>query len=244
MTGLQGVRTGVRRVIAALAGLVVALGAVLVQAAVGGVRAADADACGVQQQVGTSHDQPTGIALDPNGNLWVAESNGNRVGKYDPDRVGIASTSTPFPRAVAADAASGYFASLTTGAIYRWTVPQAVITVATGFSGAYGMAATPAGDLYIADTSRNRIVKLTPAGVQTELPFTGLNQPMGVAVDGAGNVFVADRQNHRVVVLSPAGVQSTVGFTGLNLPSSVAVGPDGTVYVVSFSNGQMQKLSP
>ena len=73
----------------------------------------------------------------------------------------------------------------------------------TGLKDSGGVAVDAAGNVYVADHNKNRVVKL-PAGLstQTELPFTGLNGPGGVAVDAAGNVYVVDYYNNRVVKLS------------------------------------------
>ena len=52
---------------------------------------------------------------------------------------------------------------------------------------------TAAGNVYVADTGNNRVLKLAAgSSTQTVLPFTGLNGPYGVAVDTAGTVYVAD----------------------------------------------------
>jgi serine/threonine protein kinase, bacterial len=59
----------------------------------------------------------------------------------------------------------------------------------TGLAGPFGVAVGGAGDVYVADSGNNRVVKLAQAsGVQTVLPFTGLNDSHDVAVDTAGNV--------------------------------------------------------
>ena len=55
------------------------------------------------------------------------------------------------------------------------------------------MAVDTAGDVYVADTGNNRVLKLAAgSSTQTVLPFTGLHDPDGVAVDTAGDVYVAD----------------------------------------------------
>jgi DNA-binding beta-propeller fold protein YncE len=67
----------------------------------------------------------------------------------------------------------------------------------------HGLAVDAAGNLYVADESNKRVLKLA-AGTNTEtvLPFVGLGDPYAVAVDAAGNVYVADRGNHQVVKLA------------------------------------------
>ena len=61
-----------------------------------------------------------------------------------------------------------------------------------------------AGDVFIADTSNNRVVEVPAGGGAQTTVGSGLSDPSGVAVDGAGNVFIADPNNNRVVEV-PAG---------------------------------------
>jgi streptogramin lyase len=108
----------------------------------------------------------------------------------------------------------------------------------TGLSRPWGVAVGSAGNVYIADSKNNRVLKL-PAGstTPTELPFTGLNEPAGVAVDSAGNVYITDIGNSRVLKL-PAGsaTQDVLPFTGLNKPFGVAVDSAGNIYITDANN--------
>ena len=56
------------------------------------------------------------------------------------------------------------------------------------------------GKVFVADYGNNRVVEVTPAGVQTILG-TGLSGPTGVAIHNGSSktVFVADAGNNRVV---------------------------------------------
>jgi serine/threonine-protein kinase len=114
----------------------------------------------------------------------------------------------------------------------------------TGVDLPTGVAVDTAGNVYVADMSNDRVVKL-PAGASaaTPLPFTGLKNPQGVAVDTAGNVYVADTTNDRVVKL-PAGASAAtpLPFTGLNDPWDVAVDTAGNVYVADRGNDRVVKL--
>jgi hypothetical protein len=96
----------------------------------------------------------------------------------------------------------------------------------------------------VADLGNNRVVELTPSGVQSTLAFSSLYQPTDVAVDSSGDVFVSDSQNHRVVEMTPAGVQTTLGFTGLSYPAAVAVDSAGDVYVADLDNNRVVRLTP
>jgi uncharacterized protein (TIGR03437 family) len=95
----------------------------------------------------------------------------------------------------------------------------------------YGVAVDAAGNIYIADTSNNRIRKVAAAtGVITTVagqggggywgdggPATdaGLNGPDGVAVDGASNLYIADNANNRIrMVAAATGAITTVAGDG------------------------------
>ena len=79
------------------------------------------------------------------------------------------------------------------------------------------MAVDGQGNVYIADTSNNRVRKVSPGGTITTIAGTGrrgssgdggpatsarLYYPAGVAVDGQGNVYIADKYNQRVRKIS------------------------------------------
>src|SRR5205823_10769539 len=79
------------------------------------------------------------------------------------------------------------------------------------FNGPIGVAADPAGNVYVADTNNNRIEKFTSSGAfLTKWGTLGsgdgqFRQPFGVAVDAAGNVYVTDRLNNRIQKFTSAG---------------------------------------
>ena len=113
-----------------------------------------------------------------------------------------------------------------------------------GLSHPQAITVDAAGNVYVADTGNNRVVKLGAGATNmTELPFSGLNGPNGVAVDRAGTVYVVD-ENNRVLKL-PHGSTSAVQlpFTGLNTPSDVTVDAPGNVYVVDAGNARVLKLA-
>jgi len=67
-----------------------------------------------------------------------------------------------------------------------------------------GVAVDEAGDVFIADTNNNRVVKVLAGGGAQTTVGSGLSFPSAAAVDGAGDVFIADFNNNRVVDV-PAG---------------------------------------
>ena len=108
-----------------------------------------------------------------------------------------------------------------------------------------GVAVDTAGNIYIADTGNNRIVKVTPQGNASVLSVSvsgvGLSQPQGIAVDASGTLYIADSGHSRVVKVSPSGSASVVG-TGavvLSNPSGVAVDPSGNIFIADTYNNRI-----
>ncbi|MGA9671054.1 MAG: choice-of-anchor D domain-containing protein, partial [Terracidiphilus sp.] len=98
------------------------------------------------------------------------------------------------------------------------------------------------GNVYIADTGNNRVLKETLAGgtyTESTVPTSALAYPSGVAVDGSGNLYIADTGNNRVLVETHSTnsySESTVPTSTLSYPSAVAVDGSGNVYVADTYN--------
>jgi len=70
----------------------------------------------------------------------------------------------------------------------------------TGLNNPGGVAVSGGGDVYVADSGNNRVLKLTAGATTADpLPFTGLKNPTGVAVGTTGALYVADSGNSRVL---------------------------------------------
>lgn len=107
-----------------------------------------------------------------------------------------------------------------------------------------GMDVDTAGNLYVGDANRKRVLKLAPrASSPSELPFDHLRSLIDIAVDGNGAVYVVDGQQNQILKLDPGSNTPTVlPFTGLKRPVGVAVGTTGEVYVVDDGNHRIVKL--
>jgi sugar lactone lactonase YvrE len=117
---------------------------------------------------------------------------------------------------------------ITTFAGTDWIFPKSPVTALQAPLGSpAGMAVDQNGNIYLADSSNQVVVKISASGATTELTvvagngFSGysgdggnatdasLNGPEGVALDMAGNLYIADRYNHCIRMVA-AGVISTV----------------------------------
>ena len=193
--------------------------------------------------------RPRGVAVDGDGNVYVADNENHTIRKITPAGV----VTTLAGTAGSSGSADG------TGAAARLTSP-------------FGVAVDGDGNVYVADSSNHTIRKITPAGVVTTLAGTAgssgsadgtgadarLRYPYGVAVDGDGNVYVADNSNHTIRKITPAGVVTTWAgtypergfsdgrgpFARFQNPYGVAVDGDGNVYVADSSNHAIRKITP
>ncbi len=123
--------------------------------------------------------------------------------------------------------------------VATFSAGAASVLAATGLGtkpmhGARGPVFDSAGNLYLADSSNNRVVKVAPGGAATALSTAGLtlSNPAGLALDGAGNLYIADSGNGRVVKLTAQGAASVLDTNSLALSANYSVAVDylGNVY--------------
>ena len=188
-------------------------------------------------------DFPAGMALDPSGNVYVADSDNDRIQKFD---------------------SNGGF--ITKWGIYgsddgQFDRPSGV---AVGSSGNVYVVDADNDRIQKFNSSGSHIASWGGYG-SSENHF---RQPLDIAVDSTGSVYVADADNHRIQKFSSDdsfqsmwgwGVSDgspefqvcidncQAGIEGSNdrqfdLPSNVAVDPFGNVYVANAGNARIQKL--
>jgi sugar lactone lactonase YvrE len=198
---------------------------------------------------GSGFYYPFGAALDSQGNLYVANSNGT-VSKVAPggSTVTLASGFSS-PVGLSLDGQGGLYvvndgantvskvalANGTTGAF----VPSTI-----GLSQPYFEAFDAQGNLYVANFGTSTVNKITPAGAVTTFASSGLSNPTGVAFDAAGNLYVANYSNGTVSKVTPQGSVSTFVSSGLSYPMGLAFDAQGNLYVANSGNHTVSKVTP
>ena len=201
---------------------------------------------------------PTGVVADAVGNLYLADTQNNRIRRVD-GKTGLIST-------VAGTGIPGYGGD-------GGPAVDALVNVPAG------LVLDGAGNLYFADSGNHIVRRIdavtklisTVAGTPGKQGYTGdgaaataaqLAFPEGLALDAAGDLLIADTGNNEIrkvtATASGFGDISTIagtraaGFNGdnqlataaeLNSPWSVAVAPDGSIYIADLTNNRVRKIS-
>ncbi|MBI5288617.1 MAG: hypothetical protein HY873_06560 [Chloroflexi bacterium] len=96
-----------------------------------------------------------------------------------------------------------------------------------------GVAVDESDNIWISDSSNDRVVSLSPSGsFLASIGDGDLDTPGGLALDAAGNLWVVDSGHHQVKQYAPGGLLLTaIGADQLKKPEAVAVDESGTVFV-------------
>jgi uncharacterized protein (TIGR03437 family) len=183
---------------------------------------------------------PTGVALDPAGNLFIADSANHSVRKVNP----AGNISTLAGTGILGDSGDG-------GAASQGQLASPV-----------GVATDSSGNIYIADSGAGKVRLVTGGGLILTIagggglgysgdggPAVGaqFNSLSGIALDATGNVYLADSGNNAIRFLQlVASVPSTGMVTNgaSDLPGTIAPGEIVTVFGNGIGPTQLTPFTP
>jgi len=196
---------------------------------------------GFADGIPASFNTPSGLALDDEGNLYVADTGNNRIRKVTTE--GVVST-------VAGNGSAGYVEG-----------PASAVE----FNGPIGVAVDSQKNIYVADTYNDRIRKITADGVVSTLAGSAgpgyrdgpasnaqFDTPCGIVIKTDGTLIVADTGNGKLRQISPAGDVTTLAITfdadpnrnWLRTPIGLALTHDGFLYVTEQDRGTIIQIDP
>ena len=201
-------------------------------------------------------DAPTRLALDIEGNLFIADQNNMRIRRVDAVS-GVITT-------VAGSGPPGRFNGAYSG--------DGGLATSARFNHPTAVDLDSSGNIYVSDQLNHVVRKVNTAGIISTFAGNGiaafngdgglatnasLNDPAGLAMDAAGNLYIGDNVNERVRRVDPSGLISTVvgngssGFTGdrgpavtaeIDNPFGVALDDEGNLYVADTGNQRVRKV--
>jgi sugar lactone lactonase YvrE len=193
-----------------------------------------------------------GVAADQSGNLYISDTDHNRVRKIDASGV-----ITLF----AGTGTAGFGGDGGPAAKALLNLP-------------YGLAADSAGNIYVADLGNNRVRRIAADGTILTIAGSGksgsmgdggtateaqLHSPRNITLDTAGNLYISEFEGHRVRQVTPTGQISTVAGTGtaglsgdggpataaqLGYPAGLALDNHGTLFVADSQNQRIRRFVP
>jgi DNA-binding beta-propeller fold protein YncE len=184
-----------------------------------------------------SFNTPSALAIDANGNLYVADTANNRVRKITP--TGEVST-------IAGDGTAGYNDG-----------PAAQAR----FNGPIGVAVDTRGNVFVADTYNDRIRMISPDGSVSTVAGAGMpgyadgdrntslfDTPCGIIAANDGTLIVADTGNDSLRKISPEGNVSTwsvsVKGESISSPVGLALTYDTYLYVTELDRSRVLQIAP
>ena len=209
----------------------------------------------------------SGLAVDADGNLYIADHTHSQIRKVTPDGL-ITTVAGTGERGFSGDGGQATLAKLWLAG-FTFTDGNREATQGSG------IAVDSMGNLYIADTSNNRVRVVALDGTITTVAGNGMvnnagngtlallaavKAPVDVAVDGAGNLYISQHLSHIIRRVDLAGIISTVagiaddpGFSEdlgnpfaakLNGPAGVAAEGEGAFLLADHRNHRIRLFQP
>jgi sugar lactone lactonase YvrE len=206
--------------------------------------------------VATGLVDPAGVAVDPRGVLFLAESGAGNVYKVSWYSGTYSKTTIAgglnHPTGVALDGAGNVYVAAS-NAVYKETLSSGGYVqsqIVTDLTDLVGIAVDRSGNLYLTSSAAGDVHKetLQASGSYTETAVgSGISSPRGVAVDGNGDIFVVNGTGNHLYaeMLQPNGAYLQAPFAlALTDPEDITIDGSGNLYIDDPSRGEIDKVTP
>lgn len=196
---------------------------------------------------------PADVAVDKQGNLWVADRTNNRLEQFSEDgefvqavgALGTAGGKLSAPAGVAVDGSGNVWVADTgNNRVEQFNQKgEFVLVFGKDVNKTKVTAGAPESERNLCTAASGNTCQAGVAGSAAGQ----LKAPQGIAATSGGNVWIADTGNSRLQKFSPAGslINNISGYGSeagkLKEPASIAVGPDGSIWVADTVNNRIQQ---
>jgi sugar lactone lactonase YvrE len=195
---------------------------------------------------GTALANPTGLAIGPDGVLYISDTGNNRVVTFNPSSgaTGVAATGLETPAGIAVDASSNlYIANQRAGNVLIYSGGVATTLTLSSVTEPSGVAVDASGSVLVADASTGSIWRIpSEAGVLTTTDAIVVEDvgsaANGLASDPWGNLYTADTSTATVYAINRLGASLSFGTVADGSSSSAQ-----TIYVENAGNQALGVVS-
>jgi virginiamycin B lyase len=189
---------------------------------------------------------PTTISITRDGTLWFTQSNGNRIGRVNPDGGGLREFALPnaasAPRIIALGADSNLWFSEHGGNRMGRLTPAGKLdefTIPTPDSGPRAIALGADGNIWFGMFAAGKIGRITPGGVITEFVIpTPDSGPRALAAGPDGNIWFSEYKTSKIGRITPRGEITEFATPRPNSgPGDITAGADGAMWFLELSGG-------
>ncbi|HVD40057.1 MAG TPA: hypothetical protein VNC16_03510 [Solirubrobacterales bacterium] len=210
-------------------------------------------------------ERPFGVATDPEGNVWVADTTNNRLVKYDKNGTYVRQITErpgegPFSglRGITVTPDGSLWVAESSGRRVDQFNPftgLVMSTISTPSYEPFDLAFAPDGMLWVTDPNNKKVYKYTAGGslsqtISIPQPSSGVALPFGIDLDEYGNAWVAIQGTNKIMELSSSGsVLFSFGTEGtepgqFKNPQDVAVAPSGNILTSDGIRNRVQVFKP